>query len=1071
MVRKLVTFMTVGLLVLTPIAANALGFGAIKLKSALNERLNAEVEVLSPTQEDIETLKVELASQAAFLRAGIDRSSIHNALLFEIVQSQGTHYIHISSKGAVREPFLNFLLEMSWKNGRMLREYTVLLDPPGRAPVQQQAPAAVEAPATAAPAAVEQAEAETTAQPFAPAPLAEPTPLAEPAPKADDAGCAQFPCAPITEYKESDAEVKKQQQAAAEEKLPELKHEPVMAEPEPLPEPTDTQPAETPAPLAEPSPLAEPAQGDMVAESGEQPFADDELFPLIPLTAYRESASGEPVPVTGELDYGITSKNDNLWTIASKMRPSEDVSIYQVMMAIQQANPDAFVDGNIHRLKVGQVLRIDDPSLFTAMSKQQAAQAYQEQTAQWENFRQSVAGDLTEQPVIATQVESETAVAEAEPKGELVLESPDGSQLASGAGVSEDAISDDIAALRAELDQMRQQARAAQGRNQTLNDRIADLEGQLEDMQRTISIKDNELAALQKQLSDAGSAPVETAQPEPMAEPVEEPAPVAEAPVEPAPVEEPVAEEPAEQPVAEAPVEEPVAEEPAVTEEPAAPAESPVAVAERIAQQEQTKQPAPAPATTKEESVMDTAMGMLGEAGKVVSGVAGGLGGNSMLLYIGGPAVLVLLILVLIIVKRRKQGENFQESILKGTAGATPEGAEIPSADLQASEESSFLSDFAVSGAGAIQTEDSEVDPLTEADVFMAYGRYEAAEERLQEAIQQEPDRNELKLKLLELYNSTKNTTAFESAAEDIYASLGGAAEGNPTWDKVVAMGKELVPNNPLFSGGGAAAPSAEAVPAEDTGMQMTDSQVMDIGLETGAFTTDEFSAVAEPAAEESLDDLDFNLDLGGESSAEEPATEQAGGMDFDLDLGGSETAEEETGGMDFDLDLGSMGGETEMSEEPTGEMETPSLDVSDAGLEFNLDMGATEEPTGEVEEPSLDFDLDLNMASAEETPATAAEEESDSTMMMDIGEGLDLDMDMADSSDESAVDLGLDAGDSADFDMAAEGDEVGTKLDLAKAYIDMGDPEGARSILDEVMDEGNEQQKSEAQQLIQQIA
>ena len=62
MVRKLVTFMTVGLLVITPMAANALGFGAIKLKSALNERLDAEVEVLSPTPEDIETLKVKLAS-------------------------------------------------------------------------------------------------------------------------------------------------------------------------------------------------------------------------------------------------------------------------------------------------------------------------------------------------------------------------------------------------------------------------------------------------------------------------------------------------------------------------------------------------------------------------------------------------------------------------------------------------------------------------------------------------------------------------------------------------------------------------------------------------------------------------------------------------------------------------------------------------------------------------------------------------------------------------------------------------------------------------------------------------
>jgi pilus assembly protein FimV len=121
MVRKLVTFMTVGLLVVTPIAANALGFGAIKLQSALDERLDAEVELISPTPEDIETLKVNLASQAAFLRAGIERTSLHNALLFEVKKRNGGYYIHISSQGTVREPFLNFLLEMSWKNGRMLR--------------------------------------------------------------------------------------------------------------------------------------------------------------------------------------------------------------------------------------------------------------------------------------------------------------------------------------------------------------------------------------------------------------------------------------------------------------------------------------------------------------------------------------------------------------------------------------------------------------------------------------------------------------------------------------------------------------------------------------------------------------------------------------------------------------------------------------------------------------------------------------------------------------------------------------------------------------------------------------
>ena len=1030
MVRKLVTFMTAVLLIITPLAANALGFGAIKLKSALNERFDAEVEVLSPTPEDIKSLKVKLASQAAFLRAGIERTALDNSLLFEIKERpSGSYFIQLSSKGTIREPFLNFLLEMTWKNGRMLREYTVLLDPPGRLTAQQQAPqpAVVEAPATAAPAAVEQVEAEQTAapQPFVPAPLAEPTPLVEPsAPKPADefqlAENEQLPRVNISEYKESDAQVKEQQKAAAEEKLPEMKHEPVMAEPDIKPEPEA-------APLAEPSPLAEPVAGDMVADS--QPFAGDELFPTIPLTAYREGAVAQEM--TGELDYGITSKNDNLWGIAERMRPSEDVSIYQVMMALAQANPDAFVDGNIHRLKVGHVLRIDDPALFAAMSKQQAANEYQAQTREWDEFRQAAAGSVEEQPVIATQVESETVVAEPETKGELTLASPETTDLKSGTGVSEDAISNDLATLKAELDQMREQASAAQGKNESLNSRIRELEDQLADTQRTISIKDDELAALQQQLADIKQQQVTQAP---------EPAPVAEEP-QPTIVTQP-------EPVAEPPVaemaEEVKPEEPAPAIQPEAAEESPVQIAERIAEEEKvTPTPVQAPAPAKDEGIMGMAMGWLDEAGKMASNLGaamGGVLGGGMTMYIVIGAVVFFVILLLILFKRRKQGESFQESILKGTPSDSPTGSDVPSADLAASEESSFLSDFAVSGAGAIQTEDSEVDPLTEADVFMAYGRHEAAEERLQEAIQAEPDRHELKLKLLELYKTTQNTSAFESTAEDIYASLGGNTDGNPTWEKVVALGKQVLPDNPLFSGTGMTAElDAVSAPAQEMGAGLTESQVMDIGLETGAFSSEDFSTPG-MASESAEEELDFNLDLG-ESTGTGAAEEESAMMDFDLDLGSSagaeESAEEATSddiaAMDFDLDMGDL---TSVDETPA-EISTSEPEEA-AGLDFNLDMDTT---TG-----------DESLASVEET---------DSTMMMDLGEDLGLDLGSAES----------DTSDTGDIDMSSEGDEVGTKLDLAKAYIDMGDPEGARSILDEVLEEGNEQQKTEAEQLMQQIA
>ena len=142
---------------------------------------------------------------------------------------------------------------------------------------------------------------------------------------------------------------------------------------------------------------------------------------------------------------------------------------------------------------------------------------------------------------------------------------------------------------------------------------------------------------------------------------------------------------------------------------------------------------------------------------------------------------------------------------------------------------------------------------------------------------------------------------------------------------------------------------------------------------------------------------------------------------------------------MDFNLDMG-----------------TPAAD--DTGMDFNLDIGGVEEPAAEEASMDMDFNLD-------------AGDTSDSGLDFNIGGGEDeISLDMDSGAGNEVMDLNLDASDTADADIGG-GDEVGTKLDLAKAYIDMGDPEGARSILDEVMDEGSATQKEEAQSLLGQIA
>jgi len=123
----------------------ALGLGEIELKSSLNQPLNAEVELLSASAAELQELKVSVASAEAFANAGIDRPMFLNKLDFTVLNNAaGKPVVRITSRDVVREPFLDFLLEMSWSKGRLVREYTVLVDPPVTMPAQ--------APVTAAPA-------------------------------------------------------------------------------------------------------------------------------------------------------------------------------------------------------------------------------------------------------------------------------------------------------------------------------------------------------------------------------------------------------------------------------------------------------------------------------------------------------------------------------------------------------------------------------------------------------------------------------------------------------------------------------------------------------------------------------------------------------------------------------------------------------------------------------------------------------------------------------------------------------------------------------------------------------
>ena len=164
----------------------AVGLGDIKLDSALNEPLRAEVELLSATPEEIANLTVALASAETFDRYGIDRPVFLQNIEFDIVKSGRAdgNYVRLTSLAPITEPFLTFLVEATWSRGRLLREYTVLLDPPTYAPPAAQQAPAVQAPSRSTPADSGRIQRQPEPQPAEPA-ASRPSPA--PAPSYEEA--------------------------------------------------------------------------------------------------------------------------------------------------------------------------------------------------------------------------------------------------------------------------------------------------------------------------------------------------------------------------------------------------------------------------------------------------------------------------------------------------------------------------------------------------------------------------------------------------------------------------------------------------------------------------------------------------------------------------------------------------------------------------------------------------------------------------------------------------------------------------------------------------------------------
>jgi pilus assembly protein FimV len=700
------------------------------------------------------------------------------------------------------------------------------------------------------------------------------------------------------------------------------------------------------------------------------------------------------------------------------------------MLAIQALNPDAFIDGNINRLKTGQVLRLPDQAQTTSLPQAKAVAEVAAQNTAWRQGRRYVAKPGTgQQQLDATSRGRGDAPSAQAAQDKLSLVSAEsGKARGKGAAGDAKALNNQLAVTQESLDTKRRDSAE-------LKSRMTDLQSQMDKLQRLIELKNNQLAKLQTE--GAAGAPAETATAaaipaelatDPAATPVEAPAPV-----------------PAETPA-------PAAATPEAAAAPA-PAETPI-------------EPTPAASDDQKFNELLT---------------------NPWLLGLAGGGAVVVLLLLLLLARRRKAQQEAEKHLRMARALAEeqefsseldlskgifedldvePPTPKLATAPAPAPEPAPVIAPVVVTPpiAAPLVSPAAEHcdDVLGRAQSHIDGGRLNQAAALLEEGVKQEPQRSDLRLKLMEVYGLQGDRDAFVVQERQLVANGDNYAQVEKLKSRFPAMAMVAV-------GGIAAAAAAAELDAQYVKDLLLDEP------QAPAAVDDDFDS----AFDLSLDDLE-NVTPVTVAPAPEPAPEPepepeatlADLEDFpqDDDLSFESVLQQQTeikenlddlSEFDLDMDLG-------------GEPSPAILAEDDFLLSLDEDVKdlpaapAPQVPQVALDDLDLPADFDLSLADEmDETPPAQAF----STELDDVSAELD-DLSRSISEPSFTVDDALaTVDDEPEFDFLSGTDEVATKLDLAQAYIDMGDNDGARDILNEVVTEGDDGQKSEAREMLARLA
>ncbi len=335
----------------------------------------------------------------------------------------------------------------------------------------------------------------------------------------------------------------------------------------------------------------------------------------------------------------------------------------------------------------------------------------------------------------------------------------------------------------------------------------------------------------------------------------------------------------------------------------------------------------------------------------------------------------------------------------------------------------------------------SDDDPISEADLFLSFGRDAQAEEILKEALQSANNKTPIRMKLLEIYLSRKDTKSFEGLAKQLKSSVDDA-----TWEQAAAMGRKIDPQNALYGGSGARVEDSESATMQ-TAALVTDPNFARTLAGSSAFKTSGDATAA----------LDLDLAATQVFTKDEMATAKNAAMD--LDVTATNPSMPAAPEMDFDVtathdklvSAGGAAGKLPSLDDMVFDITSTHPSMPAAKPESAKPQAAPAEEDGGMAF-TLDFPIESSTAKVSE-PVKAAE--------FNLG---DISLDMGDDKPANAI-AAKPANDSAQWH------EVATKLDLAKAYQEMGDPSGAREILEEVLREGDDEQRATAQEILNQLA